>query len=169
MQYHDSLSTGLDSVALLGVHIPIKPTKEELAAGTSYNRVSELIYLAIKQVYVDLGDRKIMDLFHLPQLTDRTCFAILTMLSKVIPAAFFIDVDLALLLCAKIICISMSHGNCTFSCLAYLAFGWLERRYHSTYELSYEWGMLGHQLCESYSQIKPIAERSQCWEVFGTI
>jgi predicted ATPase len=135
----------------------------------TYSLIFPLTSQEIRNVYNTLGNRKISDLYYLPQLTDQRYFAILTMLSKVLPSAFFIDVDLTIILCAKIIVISMTSGNCPFSCLSYLVFGWLERRNYSTYELCYEWGQLGHRLCEAYSEKKPIVERSQVWEVFGNV
>ena len=114
-----------------------------------------------------LGDRNISDLLRLPLMTDKTHLAIVTMLSKCIPSSFFTDTELTLLICSKIVEISMKFGNCPFSCFAYLVFGWLEKRNYSSYEKCYEWGTLGQQLCEHFSEKKPIAERSQVWLIFG--
>jgi predicted ATPase len=60
------------------------------------------------RVYSLLGDRNPMDLLNLPEMSDATYFAIATMLNKCLPAAFFTDIDLALLLAAKLVSLSIS-------------------------------------------------------------
>jgi predicted ATPase len=166
MQYQECLNTALESLELLGVHVPTKVDLEQIKTG---NRKSFLIinFLAISRVYSLLGNRSPMDLLKLPQMTDTTYVAMATMLNKSLTTSFFTDIDLALYLGANLVSLSILHGNSTYACFGYIFFGWLEKGKFSRFDTVVEWGLLGLTLCENYSKDKVMADRGQVWNLHG--
>ena len=118
-------------------------------------------------MYDLLGSRNPMDLLDLPNLSDPTQRAIATMLNRCLVGAFFLDLNLALVLATKTSYLSMVYGNSTYSCFAYIYFGWLEKSKFLRFDNVVDWGLLGLTLCERYSQENLMADRGQVWDIYG--
>ena len=95
--------------------------------------------------------------------------AISTMLNKTFVGAVFLDTNLTTLLTAKIVNMSILHGNSPLSCLAYIMFGWSETRTTKDFSHLCDWGQLGFDLCEVYSSQGSFADRGQVWTCFASI
>ena len=129
--------------------------------------VAIVTFLEIKKLYTLLGDHKIMDLLDWPELSDSTYSAIAAMLNKCLTAAYFLDMNLTLFLAAKVVIISIIHGNSTYSCFTYVMYGLLEKSKYHVFDKVVDWGILGITLCERYSQVTLMADRGQVWNVYG--
>jgi len=125
----------LDYLRHVGIEWSAHPKKEE--SQREYERVWSL-----------LGGRAIEDLIDLPLMEDPTSLATMDVLTKVYPPALWTDANLTSLLLCKAVSISLEHGNCDASCVAYAELGSLVGRQFGNYHAGFRFGQLGYQLVE---------------------
>ncbi len=113
-----------------------------------------------------LGDRRVEDLIDLPPAKpdQRAVMDVLTTLDT---AALFFDKNLLALIIARIVSLSLEHGNSDGSCLGYV---WLHHFFaplFSEYELGYRFGRLACDLVEKRGLIRyePRVYQSFCWVI----
>jgi predicted ATPase len=123
----------------------------------------------VRNVYNLLGDRKVLDLIDLEDMTDKKYLAAVSLLHSSIICCFFIDTDLTLYIAAKVTSFSIMHGNTSNSCLSYILFGWLEKHKWHIFDYINDWGMLALNLSEKYSSEskKVLAAKDQVWFIYG--
>ncbi len=122
------------ATALLGHPIPDDPAA--LGAG---------IQAAIGEIVQRIGARPIEDLIELPAMTDLDALALIKVLQSSIPAAFQLEPPLGAVMTARMVLLSLDHGNCPASASAYATFAGvlLETPLH---DLAYRFGKLGVEL-----------------------
>jgi predicted ATPase len=119
-------------------------------------------------VYTLLGDRKVLDLIDLDDMTDQKYLAAVSLLSNSITSCYFVDIDLALYLAAKVTSFSIKYGHACHSFPAYILFGWLEKNKFNTFDNIFDWGTLSLRLCEKYSEHKQhLVSQTHVWLAFG--
>jgi predicted ATPase len=116
---HTTLGRNSDAVAVardyfrhLAIERPAHPTEEE--ARREYDRL-----------WSRLGERTIEDLIELPLTSDPAFLATFDVLVKLGPPARFTDANLYSLASCRGVNLSLEHGNCDASCVAYIRVGML--------------------------------------------
>jgi len=113
-----------------------------------------------------LGSRTIEDLIDLPLMDDPASLATVDVLIKVLPAAMQTDENLASLTICKAVSLSLEHGNCDASCVAY---AWLARiagPHFGDYRAGRRFGQLGYELVERRGLKRFEASTYHCFAIF---
>jgi PAS domain S-box-containing protein len=101
-----------------------------------------------ERIWSLLGSRAIEDLIDLPLMEDAASLATVEVLSKLLPAAVYTDANLISLTICKAVSLSLEHGNCDASCVAFIMFGRLAGRHFGDYQTGFRFGQLGYDLVE---------------------
>jgi predicted ATPase len=136
-----AVDAGLKFLRQVGIDWSRHPTEEDVRQ--EYDRISE-----------QLGSRPIETLAELPRMTDPTCRAILDVLTAIEEPAYFVDRNLRSLIIARMVNLSLQHGNSDESPVAYVRLGWILGSRFGDYEAGFRFGQLGLDLVE-----KPGLER----------
>jgi PAS domain S-box-containing protein len=143
----------LDYLRHVGIEWSPHPTEEEVRR--EYERIWSL-----------LGNRTIEDLIDLPLMQDATSLATVDVLIKVLPPAKQTDENLASLAICKAVSLSIEHGNCDASCVAY---EWLARiagPHFGDYKAGYRFGHVGFELVERRGLKRYQASTQHCFAIF---
>ncbi|WP_437284954.1 AAA family ATPase [Sorangium sp. So ce406] len=95
-----------------------------------------------------LGDRPIEDLIHLPPMAHPEIKVAVSVLMGVAIPAYFVDQNLHYLLVARMVKLSLRHGNAEASAQAYTAFARVLGPWFGRYEEAYRFGKLAHDLAD---------------------
>jgi len=134
-QSERAVAVCLNYLRYLGVEWSPHPTAEQ--ARSEYERI-----------WSQLGSRSIEELIDLPLMSDPTSLATLDVLTKVLPAAFHTDVNLASLVICRAVNLSLERGNSDGSCFAYVWLGMLAGPHFGNYEAGFRFGRLGYELVQ---------------------
>ncbi|WP_437752521.1 AAA family ATPase [Sorangium sp. So ce1389] len=115
-------------------------------------------------VWQALGDRKIEDLIHLPPMEHPEIKVAMSVLRGVAMAAFFVDQSLHYLLVARMVKLSLRHGNAESSAQAYAAFARVLGPRFDRYEACYLFGKLGYDLAD---RSPALAMKAAVFTLFG--
>jgi PAS domain S-box-containing protein len=143
----------LDYLRHIGIEWSPHPTEEEMRR--EYERIWSL-----------LGNRTIEDLIDLPLMEDPASLATVDVLIKVLPPAKQTDESLASLTICKAVSLSIEHGNCDASCVAY---EWLARiagPHFGDYKAGFRFGHLGFELVERRGLKRYQASTHHCFAIF---
>ena len=130
-----AVEVGLDYLRHLGINWSPHPMEED--ARREYERI-----------WSRLGSRTIEELIDLPLMTDLTSLATLDVLSKITAPAMFTDANLTSLITCKAVNLSLEHGNCHSSCVAYAWLAMIAGTRFGDYQAAYRFGRLGCELVE---------------------
>ena len=148
-----AVERGLEYLRQVGIDWSPHPTKDEVRE--EYERISR-----------KLGNRPIETLVDLPPMSDAICRATLDVLTVVEEPAHFIDENLRCLVIARMVNLSLEHGNSDGSCVAYVQLGWLVGPRFGDYQAAYRFGKLGLDLVEKRGLERFRARVSQCFGYF---
>lgn len=109
-KYTNAIDIGLEVLNLLGVSLPKKPNKLDFLWGL----------LRIKLI---VRRKEIANLVEMPRMTDPHHKAVMSILTKVVSAAYFSSPLLLLLIIFKQIALSIKWGNSSESAVAYVIYG----------------------------------------------
>jgi PAS domain S-box-containing protein len=143
----------LDYLRHVGIEWSPHPTEEEMRR--EYERIWSL-----------LGNRTIEDLIDLPLMEDPASLATVDVLIKVLPPAKQTDENLAALTICKAVSLSIEHGNCDASCVAY---EWLARiagPHFGDYQAGFRFGHVGFELVERRGLKRYQASTQHCFAIF---
>ncbi|WP_437594472.1 sensor histidine kinase [Sorangium sp. So ce1000] len=101
-----------------------------------------------ERMWRTLGNRPIEELLDLPLMTDPDCRATMDVLSSCDVPALFSDKNLLSLLVARMVNLSLEHGNSDASCLAYVRLGSLLGSHFGDYRAGFRFGKIGLDLME---------------------
>ncbi|WP_437310960.1 AAA family ATPase [Sorangium sp. So ce388] len=119
-----------------------------------------------KSVWQALRDRPIEDLIRLPPMTHPEIKVVMDVLQGVTGPAIFVDHELHSLLVARMVKLSLHHGNAESSALAYAAFARLIGPRFGRYQEAYRFGKLGHDLADRSGSL---TTKSLVFTLFGQI
>ncbi|HEY8947113.1 MAG TPA: GAF domain-containing protein, partial [Polyangiaceae bacterium] len=119
----------------LGVDLKLHPTESELRR-------------FVEETRSQLGDRPIEELARLPETTNAAVKAGIELLSKTMPAAYFVDLRLHDLMSATIVRLSVDHGNSEISPHGYSAFGGALGRLFERWDEAYRYGEVAAAVAE---------------------
>jgi predicted ATPase len=148
-----AVEAALEYLRRVGVDWSPHPTNEEVRR--EYQRI-----------WQQLGKRPIEALLDLPRMTDPAWLATLDVLTAVEEPAYFTDENLRCLVVARIGNLSLEHGNCDGSCVAYVQLGWFVGPRFDDYEAAFRFGKLGLDLVEKRGLEGFRARVSQCFGYF---
>jgi signal transduction histidine kinase/GAF domain-containing protein len=137
----------------IGVDWSPHPTKDEV--GQEYERIRRR-----------LNGRPIEALVDLPPMTDPGHRATLDVLTVLEEPAHFIDENLRCLVLARMVNLSLEHGNSDGSCVAYVHVGWLVGPRFGDHEAAFRFGKLGLDLVEKRGLERFRARVCQCFGYF---
>jgi PAS domain S-box-containing protein len=148
-----AVAFGLDYLRHVGVEWSPHPTEEEMRR--EYERIWSL-----------LGNRTIEDLIDLPLMQDPASLATVDVLIKILPPAKQTDENLASRAICKAVSLSIEHGNCDASCVAY---EWLARiagAHFGDHKAGYRFGHVGFELVERRGLKRYQASTQHCFAIF---
>ena len=148
-----AVEAGLDYLRRAGVDWSPHPTNDEVRQ--EYERI-----------WQQLGNRPIEALVDLPPMTDPACRATLDVLTAVEEPAYFTDENLRCLVVARIVNLSLEHGNSDGSCVAYVQLGWFVGPRFGDYQAAFRFGKLGLDLVEKRGLERFRTRVSQCFGYF---
>jgi predicted ATPase/signal transduction histidine kinase len=125
----------LEYMRAVGLACSAKPTKAEVAQ--EYERL-----------WRRLGRRTIEELVDLPPMTDPACRGALEVLTAIVPPSWLTDVDLRDLLVARMVNLSLEHGNSEASCYAYALLARTLGSHFGDYQKGYRFGTLSLELVD---------------------
>ncbi len=140
-----AISVGLDYLRHLGIDWSPHPTEDE--ARRAYERVSTW-----------LESRTMEELIALPLMTDSASLATLDVLTKLVPPAFYTDVNLVALTVCRAVALSLERGNTDASAAAYVRLGMIAALRFGQYQAGYRLGRLGYELVEQRGLRRFLAE-----------
>ncbi len=148
------IEAGLEGLALLGLHLPLSPTQEEI------DREIELVHHLI-------DDRPITELIHLPTATDQTHLVTMRLLEDLlIPAWWRTNTRLLYLVTLKMVRFSLQYGHTGCSAFAYTWYGMLLGSGLGDYQRGYEFGELALWLNEKYQMLQRVAKVNLIFAAF---
>jgi PAS domain S-box-containing protein len=131
-----AIAVGLEYLRNLGIDWSPHPTEEE--ARREYDRI-----------WSQLGNRTIESLIDLPLMSDPASLAMLEVLAKIGPSAFFTDGNLLSLVICRAVNLSLERGNCDASCISYVLLAMVAGPRFGDYRRAvYRFGQLGYDLVE---------------------
>ncbi len=113
-----------------------------------------------------LGSRTIEDLIDLPLMNDPASLATVDVLIKVLPPAMQTDENLASLTICKAVSLSLEHGNCDASCVAYVWLARIAGRHFGDYWAGFRFGQLGYELVKRRGLERFEASTYHCFAIF---
>jgi predicted ATPase/signal transduction histidine kinase len=136
----EALKFTLAGLECLGMELP--RTEEELP---------KAVEVELKQVSLNLSQRKVADLIHAHELRDLTKRACIKLLIDLWAVAYYVGhqnwLDLSIL---KIVNMSLRYGNTDLSAFGYVTYGMLLSS-RNEYKLAYEFGKLALKLNEKFN------------------
>jgi PAS domain S-box-containing protein len=119
-----------------------------------------------ERIWSLLGSRTIEDLIDLPLMDDPASLATADVLIKVLPPGMQTDENLASLTICKAVSLSLEHGNCDASCVAYVWFARIAGPHFGDYRAGYRFGQLGYELVERRGLNRFEASTYHCFAIF---
>ena len=129
------IALGRDYLRHLAIDWPLHPTEEQVQS--EYQRI-----------WSQLGSRAIEDVMDLPLMSDPASIGTLDVLTKLLPAALHIDVNLFALVVCRAVSLSIEHGNNDGSCFCYVWLSTVAGLRFGDYESAFRFGQLGYDLVE---------------------
>ena len=101
-----------------------------------------------EQIWSRLAGRSIEEVIDSPLMTDPESLATVDVLTKLVVPAFFTDRNLDSLAICRAVNLSLEHGNCGASCLAYVTLGRIAGPRFSDYQAALRFGQVACELVE---------------------
>jgi PAS domain S-box-containing protein len=131
----EAIARGQEALCLFGIDIPSHPSHQTVA--TEY-----------EAIWRSLDHRSIEDLIDLPLMTDPEMKAAMSILAVLYGASVATDRNLLLLCGCHMVNMSIRHGNCDASVVAYGYLGMHLGPYFGDYRQGFRFGRLGYDLME---------------------
>ena len=152
-RFERSVEVCLDYLRRVGVQWSSHPTQDEVRQ--EYERL-----------WRQIGSRTIEELIDLPPMNEPDWRATLDVLASALAPAMFTDQKLYYLMVGRMANISLEHGNCDASCIAYVWLGRILGPGFGDYRAAFRFGKLGVDLVE---QRGPDRFRAKIYVGFGAL
>jgi signal transduction histidine kinase/GAF domain-containing protein len=107
---------------------------------------NEDVWQEYERIWRQLGNRSIEELIDLPLMNDSATRATMDVLTKLMPPAFMSDENLACLMSARMVNLSLAYGNGNASCCGYVWFGMILGSYFGDYSSAFRFSQLSVDL-----------------------
>ncbi len=141
-EYDKGLAVGLEGLKLSGIEIP-NPRDEERLHAVAERESAEL--------EERLGGRGIEDLIDLPEMTNPELLALMNLLEEVSIMGMFFGPAFVHLVSLKMVNLSLEHGNCGNSAVAYTSYGTHLGIMRMDYASAFLFGRVGLDLSRKYA------------------
>jgi PAS domain S-box-containing protein len=152
-EYPLAVTSGLSCLKLFGIHIPTRPTQEQ-------------VYAEYETVWQTLNRRPIESLIDLPLMTDPEVKAATQVLSILSPPAYLTDFGLFCSVAFHLVKLGMQHGTSSASALAYSLFGNILGPAFHRYTDGYRFVKLACDLVERHDFI---AYKAKIYHAMGSV
>ena len=122
----------------------------QLAIDWLLHPTEEQVRSEYERIWSQLGSRSVEDVLDLPMISDPTSIATLDVLTKLLPAALHIDVNLFFMVVCRAVSLSIEHGNNDGSCFCYVWLTTVAGLKFGDYENAFKFGQLGYDLLEKH-------------------
>ncbi len=136
--FKEAISAGRKALKLLDITLP---------EGDSDRAFDEELHTT----YENLGDKKIADLIHEPDMQDERRRLQILVLTNICSPAYRSDQALFRILVLKAVNISLNHGLVVESCYTFSAYGLLRGCILGDFEIGYQFGLLALNISEKYN------------------
>jgi histidine kinase len=133
----DAIAFGLEGLAQLNIHFPIKPHKGH-------------ILLALAQTRIALIGKSEEDILIQPEMTNEKALAAVPLLASVASAAYFVLPELMALVILKTVSLSLKYGNTIGTAYAYSGYGLILCSAFGDIENGYKYGRIALKLNDVY-------------------
>ena len=134
-QSGSAVAVALDYLRQVGIEWSPHPTDDE--ARREY-----------EQIRSQMGSCAIEDVVDMPLMSDPESLGTVDVLTKLVVPAFFTDRNLDSLAICRAVNLSLEHGNCDASCLAYITLGRIAGPRFGNYQGAFRFGQVGFELVE---------------------
>ncbi|UFS69447.1 AAA family ATPase [Geomonas sp. RF6] len=141
----------LDALGAFGIAWPAHPSPEE-------------VQREYEEIWSRLGNREIAALVDLPAMTDPTVTTVMEILAELYLPAYWIDLNLQLLVTCRMVNLSLEYGNSDSSPMGYAALGRLLGPKFGRHLDGYHFGKAGYDLVEKR---KLVALKARVSDLFG--
>jgi PAS domain S-box-containing protein len=148
-----AVEAGLEYLRQLGVEWSPHPTEDNVRQ-------------EYKRIWSQLGSRSIETLIDLAPMSDPACRATLDVLAAMEEPAHFTDENLQCLVVARMVNLSLEHGNSDGSCVAYVHLGWFLGPRFGDQQAAFRFAKLGLDLVEKRGLEGFRTRVSQCFAYF---
>jgi PAS domain S-box-containing protein len=131
----------------------------------SHHPSASVVQREYQRILSYVGTRPIEELIDLPIMRDPGSLAAVEVLTKLQPAALFTDSNLACLCICKAVSLTLEHGLCDASCLAYVGLGRIASMMFADYETGFRFGQLGYTLVEQRGLVRFKASTYLCFVI----
>lgn len=139
-QWNNALEAGTRGLKLLGVDLPLKPSKLTVLGGFIRARVLR-------------GRRSIADLANAPEMTDERAKMAMYILSNLMTAAYYASEELAGLNILQMNVLTLKYGNSENSPNAISLFGLLIAAGFNRFEAAYQYGVAAQEISEKFNNL----------------
>ncbi|TDQ19481.1 putative ATPase [Algoriphagus boseongensis] len=137
----ESIEAAYQGLGILGFDFISNPSNEDL---------DREIYLLEQK----LGERRVADLIHLPEMTDERARIASQLLMETFAAAFLSGTGRKFpYLVIKSVNLALTYGNCPETAFSYAGYGMILCGYFENTALGYQYGKLGVEMIEAYGDI----------------
>ncbi len=133
----EAVNTALAFLKLLGVEFPENPSQSD-------------VQLELEKTALNLANRRIEDLIHLPEMTEAAPLGVMRILSNAIVFAYQAVPELMQLISFKQIHLSLKHGNAPLSAFAYVSYALILCGIVEDIESGYQFGKLAESLLSRF-------------------
>jgi PAS domain S-box-containing protein len=130
-----SVEVGLDYLRKVGINWTAHPTKEEVVR-------------EYEETLARLENCPIERMVELPRMSNPESRATVEVLTELVPAAYFTDLELCSLVVCRIANVSLERGNCNGSVYAYSLLGFLLRTRFGNHAAGFSFGRLALKLSD---------------------
>jgi len=138
-QLNKALQIGLQLLNQLGINFPEEPT-------------DDFVNQVLAEINSLIPKNNIQSLLDLPEMTDINSLAAMEILDTISAAAYSASPKLMLLINLSRVKLSLLNGNCSFSAIAYAAYGLILCGVLNDSELGYEFGKISLDLAAKMNQ-----------------
>ncbi|HSB61022.1 MAG TPA: sigma 54-interacting transcriptional regulator, partial [Vicinamibacteria bacterium] len=158
-RYAEAVRAGREGLALLGVRLPEDEAEKRAALDEEIARIQEA-----------LGGRSIGSLEGLPAMASPETRMVVTLLTETWSSAYILaDSTLAFLFSARIVSLSMRHGNTEESAYGYVTHAISVGPVRGDYGAAYEWGELALRVNDRFQDRKRRAKVHQQFNAHVTL
>jgi predicted ATPase/signal transduction histidine kinase len=136
----EAIEIGLECLRLFKIHIDLSKLHRDIAK-------------EIKRVQAVTTNRKIEELYNLPDMRDKNSIVIMNLLMSLAAPTYFANLELWTLLMLKTIARSLRYGNSEVSSFAYSAYGLIIGSAFGDYKTGYEFGQLALKVNEKFGNV----------------
>src|SRR5262249_31428675 len=135
LQIDRAVAAALNYLRDVGIECPRHPTEDDVRH-------------EYQNIWSQLNGRAIEDVADLPLMSDPEPLATVDVLNKMMVPAVLTDHNLDCLAICKAVKLSLEHGNCDASCLAYVLLGKVAVQRFGDYQTAFRFGQIGFDLVE---------------------